>query len=138
MATDKHIPLTEAPLTEAESKRLLELLDALAGALGMPHEWGAGTRMAQFAFDTLRIRFLIRNATPAQNLDAEEARINGMVEAAAIALGALAADASIPALVRLPLLGMLAESADDLAQQVINEQAAQALQPVAAAPGGAA
>jgi hypothetical protein len=137
MATDTRIPLSNSPLTEAERKRLLELLDQLAAVLGMPSDWGTGTRMAQFAFDALRIRFLVRNAAAAQDMDAEEARINAMVEAAATALGAIAADEAIPAHVRLPLLGMLGESAEGLAHKLIQQQARAALE-LTTATGGAA
>lgn len=138
MASDARLPLSNAPLTDDERTRLLDLLDQLAAVLGMPSDWGTGTRMAQFAFDALRIRFLVRNATAAQDMDAEEARINAMVEAAAKALGAIAGDESIPAHVRLPLLSMLGETTDDLAHQLIQQQARAALELTTAAPGGAA
>lgn len=138
MSADARIPLSDAPLTEAERTRLLDLLDQLAAVLGMPSEWGTGTRMAQFAFDALRIRFLVRNASVAQDMDAEEARINAMVEAAATALGAIAADESIPVHVRLPLLGMLAEGAAELCSVLVRQQGRAALELSQAVPGGAA
>lgn len=138
MSADARIPLSDAPLTEAERTRLLDLLDQLAAVLGMPSDWGTGTRMEQFAFDALRIRFLVRNASVAQDMDAEEARINAMVEAAATALGAIAADEAIPAEVRLPLLGMLGETTDELAHKLIKQQGRAALELSQAVPGGAA
>lgn len=138
MSAEVRIPLSNAPLTEAERTRLLELLDQLAGVLGMPSDWGTGTRIAQFTFDALRLRFLVRNAAVAQNLDAEEARVNAMVEAAATALGAIAADEAIPAHVRLQLLGMLGETTDELAHKLIQQQGRAALELSQAVPGGAA
>lgn len=138
MSADARIPLSNSPLTEAERTRLLDLLDQLASVLGMPSDWGTGTRMAQFAFDALRIRFLVRNTAAAQDMAAEEARINAMVEAAATALGAIAADEAIPAEVRLPLLGMLGETTDELAHKLIQQQGRAALELSQAVPGGAA
>lgn len=138
MSADARIPLSDAPFTEAERTRLLDLLDQLASVLGMPSDWGPGTRMAQFAFDALRIRFLVRNTAAAQDMAAEEARINAMVEAAATALGAIAADEAIPAEVRLPLLGMLGETTDELAHKLIQQQGRAALELSQAVPGGAA
>lgn len=138
MSADARIPLSNSPLTEAERTRLLDLLDQLASVLGMPSDWGPGTRMAQFAFDALRIRFLVRNASVAQDMQAEEARINAMVEAAATALGAIAADEAIPAEVRVPLLGMLGETTDELAHKLIQQQGRAALELSQAVPGGAA
>lgn len=138
MSADARIPLSDAPFTEAERTRLLDLLDQLASVLGMPSDWGPGTRMAQFAFDALRIRFLVRNTAAAQDMAAEEARINAMVEAAATALGAIAADEAIPAEVRLPLLGMLGETTDELAHKLIQQQGRAALELSQAMPGGAA
>lgn len=137
MAADPRIPLSNSPLTDAERTGLLTLLDQLAGMLGMPSDWGVGTRIGQFAFDALRLRFLVRNATVAQDMAAEEARINAMVETAANAIGAIAADESIPANVRLVLLGMFGETTDDLAQKLIRQQATGALQLATAEPGGA-
>jgi hypothetical protein len=138
MGTDTHIPLTDSPPTEAERTRLLGLLDELAGVLGMPSDWGTGTRIAQFGFDVLRLRFLLRSASTVQDMDAEEARINAMIEAAASAQGAIAADESITAQVRLSLLGMLAESADELCGVIVRQQGQAALHLSQAAPGGAA
>lgn len=138
MSAEARIPLSHAPFTEAERTRLLDLLDQLASVLGMPSDWGPGTRMAQFAFDALRIRFLVRNTAAAQDMAAEEARINAMVEAAATALGAIAADEAIPAEVRLPLLGMLGETTDELAHKLIQQQGRAALELSQAMPGGAA
>ena len=138
MSADARIPFSNSPLTEAERTRLLELLDQLAAVLGTPSDWGSGTRMERFASDALRVRFLVRNASIAEGMDAEEARINAMVEAAATALGAIAADQAIPAHVRLPLLGMLGDTAEELAHKLIQQQGRAALDLVHATPGGGA
>lgn len=136
--TDARIPLCNSPLTEVEQKRLLGLLDELAGFFGAPGDWGAETRLGKFASTSLSLRFVIRNTAPAQCADVEEARIATLVEAVATALGTLASDENIPAHVRLPLLGMLGETTDELAHKLIQQQGRATRELAQTAPGGAA
>lgn len=68
--------LCTTPLDAQERARLLGLLDALAGYLGAPGNWGYGTTLGKFAQAVLMVRNDVRATDPdaAEALLAEQMR----------------------------------------------------------------
>jgi hypothetical protein len=59
------------PLDAQERARLLGLLDALAGYLGAPGDWGYGTRLGRFTVDVLALRHDVRQLGGEQDTPVE-------------------------------------------------------------------
>ncbi|MCP1375355.1 hypothetical protein [Dyella lutea] len=57
-------PLTVQPLSLREQARLTGLIDALAGYLGKPGDWGYDTQLGLFTIQVLAIRQQLKAATP--------------------------------------------------------------------------
>lgn len=57
-------PLTVSPLSVREQARLAGLLDALAGYLGRPGDWGYDTQLGLFTIQVQAIRQQVKAASP--------------------------------------------------------------------------